>query len=78
MVSESAKRAVKKYTKENLVSIAFKFNKKTEKELIDFIRSKENQTDYVRKLILKDMKNGNKSNDWRIINHCKSAWKRAL
>lgn len=62
MVSESAKRAVKKYVKDNLVSIAFRFNKKTEKELIDFIRSKENQTDYVRKLILKDMKKWKSSN----------------
>lgn len=56
---KSTSRAVMKYEKENITRIFIKINKKTEKELLDFMSGVENKQGFIKKLIM-DYINKNK------------------
>lgn len=56
---KSTSRAVMKYEKENITRIIIKINKKTEKELLDFMSGVENKQGFIKKLIM-DYINENK------------------
>ncbi len=45
-----------KYRRENVREFKLKFNKLTEKELLDWINQKKNVQGYLKELILKDMR----------------------
>ncbi len=54
-ISEAKKKDNKKWDKANLKQILLKFNKETDRNLLDKLEAVENRTDYIRKLILKDI-----------------------
>lgn len=61
MVSTDAqKKASKKYDLKNVITKTIKFNKNTEKELIEIIEKEKNFSKYVKKLMLKDKENQEK------------------
>lgn len=59
MSTEAQKKASKKYDKENSVVKTVKFNKKTDKDILDHIEDKKFVT-YVKELIRKDINGKNK------------------
>lgn len=50
-----------KYKKENVVNVALQFNKKTEPELTEYVRSLSNKTAYIKGLIRSDAHIGERS-----------------
>ena len=53
--SNAQKRASAKYDKENTVIKSIKFNKNTDKLLLDYITNIDNFQQYIKSLIKKDM-----------------------
>lgn len=45
-----------KWVKDNCKQILIKFNKKADKDILDFLAKQENRTDFFRKIIRKEMK----------------------
>lgn len=45
-----------KWVKDNCKQISIKFNKKADKDILDFLAKQENRTDFFRKIIRKEMK----------------------
>ena len=54
--SEAQKKASAKYDKENTKMISFKFNEKTDADILDRLASVPNKQGYIKKLIREDMK----------------------
>lgn len=52
-----------KYIEENQQVIRVKINRKTEPELLEWIRKKSNKQGYIKELILKDMAQAEESKD---------------
>lgn len=50
---------ITKYIKTNIRRFEIKLSKKYDAELIDWLESKENITDYIKNLIINDKKGGN-------------------
>lgn len=48
---------IREFNKTKSKQYTFSFNKENDKELVEWLDSKENKTDYVRQLILNDMRN---------------------
>lgn len=55
MVTKSQLDAIKRYNKENTVSFFFRFNKRTDADIIDTLRAKSNKQGYIKKLIRDDI-----------------------
>lgn len=53
--TEAQLRASDKYKKENIVNVALQFNKRTEPDLTDYVRSLPNKTAYIKNLIRADV-----------------------
>ena len=54
--SEARDRAVRKYRSLNCTSIRLEFNKKYEKDIIDYLATKNNKSAYIKSLIIDEMK----------------------
>ena len=50
-----------KWKKENMVAYTFRFTKKRDNDLIEWINSQENKADYIRQLIIADMERQKKN-----------------
>ena len=50
------RRYQNRYVKENYRTYVFRFNKKTEANLVSFLDNKDNLSSYIRRLITEDMK----------------------
>jgi len=50
-------RASAKYNKENVKMIVLHLNVTTDKDILDYLSSKENKTGYIKQLIRDDMRN---------------------
>ena len=48
----------KNYHRDNYTSVTLHFNKESDREVLEYLKEKENKTDFVRKLILKDKQAG--------------------
>lgn len=55
MVTESQKRASKKYDAEHTKTIKMKLNKNTDKDILQWLELQENKQGYLKGLIRKDM-----------------------
>ncbi len=55
MVSESQKKANKKYDENNTKQIKLKLNLKTDKDILDKLNSVDNKQGYIKKLIREDI-----------------------
>lgn len=53
--SEARLRANAKYDAENALKVGFKFNKKTDPDIIEKLESVENKQAYIKKLIREDI-----------------------
>ena len=56
MTKDSVKRAVVKYDAKHTVHIGLKFNKKTDKDILDRLSKEPNKQGYIKKLIRADIK----------------------
>lgn len=54
MISDSLKKAQKKYDMENTVHVSLKFNKKTDQDIIEKLDQQENKQTYIKNLIRRD------------------------
>lgn len=52
--TEAQKRAWSKYQKEKCVSVYLKFNKETDKDILEILSSVDNKQGYIKKLIRQD------------------------
>ena len=55
MASEALKRAIKKYDENNTVRYYFKFNKRTDADIIEKLEVVENRAGYIKELIRRDL-----------------------
>lgn len=55
MIRESQKRALDKYIKKTMKPYSFRLHKEKYKDIIEWLDSKENKTQYILDLIKKDM-----------------------
>lgn len=44
------------WAKKNVKQVSFKFNKKTDAEIIEFLSKLDNRTDFLRKIVKKEIK----------------------
>lgn len=58
MVSESQKRSIRKYQKNNTKLISVRVNKKLEPEVLEWLESKPSMGGYILELIREDMERG--------------------
>lgn len=59
MVTDAQKRAQTKYDKSNTKQMTFKFNLKTDADILEKFKSVDNVQGYIKELIRKDIKGGN-------------------
>lgn len=55
MSTEAEKRASRKYDKEHVVQISVKLNKKTDEDILKFLKGIENKQGYIKTLIRHDI-----------------------
>ena len=55
MISESQKRASKKYESENVVKLCIKLNKKTDADVLEKLGQVDSKQGYIKELIRKDI-----------------------
>ena len=53
---QSVNNSVSKSIKKTMTAFTFRFHNVNDKEVIDTLKSKENKMDYIRQLILEDIK----------------------
>ena len=58
--SEALKKAVRKYQDKNIKKIGIDLNINTDKDILDYLETKDNRTSYLKELIRNDMKGLNK------------------
>lgn len=56
MVSEAQKRASAKYDKSNAYHVGLKFNRKTDKDVVEKLENCKNKCAYIRKLVKADIR----------------------
>lgn len=56
MSTKAQIKASAKYNKENTSTVSLRFFKTSDAEVIEHLKRQENKTDYIRRLILADMK----------------------
>lgn len=56
MASEAQKRAVAKYDKENTTQIKFKLNKKTDADIIEYLKTIENRSQWFKDIVRAEIK----------------------
>ena len=56
MVSEAQLRAQAKYDLRNTIGITLKFNKKTDRDILEHLDKQENRQGYIKKLIRQDIR----------------------
>lgn len=59
MATEAQKKARDKYNKEHYKVVNFKLNKKTEKDILEYLEAQPNKQGYIKELIKQDMKKMN-------------------
>ena len=57
MATKARLRANAKYDKENTTQVALKLNRKTDKDVLEWLGRKPNKQGYIKDLIRADMKN---------------------
>ena len=57
--SDARIRANAKYNKENVKQVVLHFNITTDKDILDYLSSKENKTGYIKQLIRADIEKDN-------------------
>ena len=57
-MSEALDRARRKYDKENTVVVTIKLNKKTDADILELLKIKNNKQGYIKEVIRKDIKKG--------------------
>lgn len=60
MISEAQKKAQAKYDKTHTRAIMFKFNLKTDKDILEKLDEVENRQGYIKKLVRDDIKKESK------------------
>lgn len=60
MISEAKKKAQAKYDKTHTRAIMFKFNLKTDKDILEKLDEVENRQGYIKKLVRDDIKKESK------------------
>ena len=58
MVSDSKRKANDRYDREHMTYISMKLHRTNDADIIEFLKTKENRTDYLRGLIRADMGKG--------------------
>ena len=66
-MTDAQYRAIDKYKKANLVNVALQFNRKTEPELIEYVQTIPNKSQYFRGLLRKDMAEKDEHRYWLTI-----------
>ena len=56
MASEAQRRAVAKYDKENTTQIKFKLNKKTDADIIEYLKTIENRSQWFKDIVRAEIK----------------------
>lgn len=54
MASKSQIKATNRYNKENTITICFRLNKNTDKDIIEILSKQDNKTGYIKELIRLD------------------------
>lgn len=55
MATEAQRKAIKKYEETNTVKMTFKFNRRTDKDILEKLYSVDNKVGYIKHLIRKDL-----------------------
>ena len=55
MATEAQRRAGDKYQREQIKTVGFRFHVKRDADILEWLESVENKTEYVRQLIRQDM-----------------------
>lgn len=63
-VSDSVKKAVRKYDDANTTKVVLKLNNKTDADILDWLGQSDNKQGYIKKLIRKDIAENDGSEDW--------------
>lgn len=57
MTTEAQRRANARYDEQSTTQIKMKLNNKTDKDILDYLKTKSNKQGYIKQLIRNDIKN---------------------